>query len=272
MRYQLGDPPFVGWDETPFFADSLDDLETAVTKGVHTVAVNSNHAATRTKYTVLLGMSTRKDIAPPPAVVVFTATGKQQPLGSIIRKNLEKDGAPRGVPFLFTTTGNTQAEMMDNYHLYVDRTLPGVLRNTTLPQSKGWRVTTFDSAESHKKWMAQNVDALLAKKEFPLRIGGGITPDVQTCDRGKNKPFKSAAREDQEEHDLQQACRGVSVPTSTRLDILRRVEKANRAADDEIDAELIFKQAGATLKLDGTEELISLISQGGMGRVADCGV
>ena len=197
-------------------------------------------------------MSSRKEIAPPPPPVVFTATGKRQPLGSIIRKNLEKDGAPRRVPFLFTTTGNTQAEMMDNYHLYVERTLPGVLCNTTLPQSKGWRVTTFDSAESHKKWMAQNVDALLAKKEFPLRIGGGITPDVQTCDCGKNKPFKSAAREEQEEHDLQQARRGVSVPTSTRLDILRRVEKANRAADDEIDTKLIFKQAGATLKLDGT--------------------
>ena len=46
VRYQLGDPPFVGWDETPFFADSLDDLETAVTKGVYTVAINSNHGAT----------------------------------------------------------------------------------------------------------------------------------------------------------------------------------------------------------------------------------
>ena len=63
------------------------------------------------------------------------------------------------------------------------------------------RVTTFDSAESHKKWMAQNVDALLTKKEFPLRIIGGTTPDLQTCDRGKNKPFKLAAREDQEEQD-----------------------------------------------------------------------
>ena len=70
----------------------------------------------------------------------------------------------------------------------------------------------------------------------------------------KTKSFKAAAREDQGEHDLQQAYRGVSVRTSTRLDILRTVEKANRAADDEIDAELIFKQAGATLKLDETED------------------
>ena len=142
--------------------------------------------------------------------------------------------------------------MMDSYHAYVERTLSPVIRSTGLPQSKGWRITTFDSAESHKKWMAQNVDALLAKKKFLVRIGGSITPDVQTCDRGKNKLFKAIAREDQGEHDLQQAIRGVYVPKSTRLDILRRVEKANRAADEQIDAELIFKQGGATLKLDGS--------------------
>ena len=35
---------------------------------------------------------------------------------------LEKDGALREVFFLFTTKGNAQAEMMDDYHLYVERT------------------------------------------------------------------------------------------------------------------------------------------------------
>ena len=199
-------------------------------------------------------MSSRKEIAPPPPVVVFAATCQRQPLGSIIQNNFQKDSAPCGFLFLFTTMGNTQAEMMHSDHAYVERTLTGVICSNSALESKGWRITTFDSAESDKKWIAQNVDALLSKKEFPVRIGSGITPDVQSCACGKNMPSKARAREEQEDHDLQKAIRAVSAPKSIRLDILRRLDKANRAADEQIDAELIFKQGGTTRKLNGFED------------------
>ena len=87
-----------------------------------------------------------------------------------------------------------------------------------------------------------------------LRIPGSLTSDVQTCDTVKKKPFKSHARAEQEEHDIAQARRGISIPRSSRLDILRRVELSNRKADQEINGPLAFKQTGATLALDGSED------------------
>ena len=256
VRYHLGDPPFVAWDETPFFADCLEGVGTATTKGDEVVAINKKHDDTRTKYTILLGMTSRNDLPAPKAAIVFTATGKTLPLGRTIRKNLEKETPPppKRVPFMFTSTGNTQGDMLNEYHQYIEQTIPFITRTTSLSKSKGWFVTTFDSAESHKQWLVQNKDDLLRRKVFPLRVPGGITGDVQTCDRGKNQVFKRYAREDQEEHDLQQARAGVVVPKSTRLDILRRTDMANRAADEEIDAAKIFRQSGATLCLDGSED------------------
>ena len=127
-----------------------------------------------------------------------------------------------------------------------------LLAGTILKSSNGWRVTVFDSAESHKTWMAQNYGARFKKKMFPLMIPGGMTGDLQGPDRGKSQPFKAEGRADQEEHDFAQA--GTSVLASSRLDMLIRVKKANRKADAEIDAPLVFKQSGTTLALDGTED------------------
>ena len=50
--------------------------------------------------------------------------------------------------------------------------------------------------------MDQNHVALLKKNIFPFMILGGMTPDLQGPDQGKNRPFKVEGQADQEEHDL----------------------------------------------------------------------
>ena len=255
INHHLDCPPYIAWDETPFFADELDGDVTACQRGAEVVAVNVNHGDSRTKYTVILAMSSRADVPVPLPAVVFSSSAKKEQLGKRIRKKLEEDGAPKGVPFFFTESGNTQAAMLNDFHQKIIETSILVLHvSNTLKSSNGWRVSIFDSADSHKCWMAQNAVQMLKRRWFPFCIPGGLTPDVQAPDRAKNKPFKSSARADQEEQHLQQAMAGVSVPTSSRLDILRRVEVANKQADDEIDSPLVFKQSGSTLNLDGSED------------------
>ena len=77
------------------------------------VAVNNNPADSRNKYTVLLAMTSRAAVPIPVPVVVFSSSAKKETPGKRIRAHLEAQGAPKGVPLLFTESGNTQAQMLN---------------------------------------------------------------------------------------------------------------------------------------------------------------
>lgn len=48
-------------------------------------------------------------------------------------------------------------------------------------------MSIFDSYEGHKSWLRDHYNSLLSKRVFPLVIPGGLTGDVQACDRALNK-------------------------------------------------------------------------------------
>ena len=138
---------------------------------------------------------------------------------------------------------------------------PGPIpRAAVLGKARGWRVSLYDSYESHKVFAATEEQRLLAAHILPMRIPGGITGEVQPVDVGYNQPFKQILADMQQDWEKTAlAERGHVRPT--RVEILERVLAAHKklladkfSSDATRNGALVFKWCGITNKLDGSED------------------
>ena len=248
-----GTVPFTNYEETPVWHDMLEGEEVAVEKGSAMVAVNVAHAESRERSTAILTMTSDEQLPAPGPIVAFKCANTGARIAKSIREETKGSRAEKA-PFFFSKSGSANAELMESLHEHRAR-LPGPMgRAIYAKPSRQWVVQLYDSYEGRKKFARNCLLRILAAKTLPVRIPGGLTPDIQPVDVALAKPFKDRCRELQQESEHNQIIAGASIAKTTRPELIRRIQAAASESQQAVNAAKVFKGIGAANALDGSED------------------
>ena len=283
---------FVGLDQKPLWFNSSHDSKTLAVKGSRRVAVKENTAASRERFTVLTNcLSWKPTVATwPPAAVAGdpAAGGGPEPLAGagvdgpasagaqaagaagvgVARAAPGHGGAVPSMAVLFRAgssgTGTTMRKRLSCPENTLLQFAPkGSYRLANMLDFLRWAFRPApqpsDSLVVVLDWYAVHLDGeidnlLHDMGHAVLRIGGGITGDVQVGDTHRHGPYTKLYRElEQEDAHRQQRIRPGRMPETSRQTVLTRAARA-WASLDHSKGEKEWKEDGFLNALDGTED------------------
>jgi len=173
----------------------------------------------------------------PPVAVLFRAAGGT---GSTMRKRLR---TPDSTLLQFAPKGSYRLENLLEFFKWCFGPAPSPRESIVVVLD--WYAVHLDSAVD---------DALHAMGHAVLRIGGGVTPDIQVGDTHRHGPYTKAYRDrEQEDARRQQLLRPGRMPESSRQTVLDRAVAAWRDLDHS-GGRREWVEDGFLGALDGSED------------------
>jgi hypothetical protein len=204
-------------------------------EGESYVAVVQNFAASRSRYTLFCGMTSRPGVAQAALPeVVFKGKGVRKP-----------PRTPAGITVQWTDKGSYRTENVVHFIQH------NLRHGEPITAKTPWRMLLLDKFSGH---LAPEVRAAaLAKKYVLLIVPGGLTPDVQVADTHLNKPLKAKYKEYEDAWVMMKRSEKVPLPTPGKEEQLRWALGAYQVLNF-MDIAKGFKQNGLLLALDGAED------------------
>jgi hypothetical protein len=261
-----GNLRFVGLDQKPLWFNSAHGQKTLALKGAERVAVKENTAASRERFTVLtnclswtptraardelrLGLArvdsvvarvdslrALDDLAPPIGILFRAAGGANSRLRGRLR-------APDGTLVQFAAKGSYRLQNMIEFFRWCFG--PAAAPRQSLVFVLDWYAVHLEAAIDEE---------LHAMGHAVLRLGGGITPDVQVGDTHRHGPFTKAYRAREiEDARRSQLARPGRMPEASRQTIIDRTAAAWRDLDHS-QGRREHVQDGFLNALDGSED------------------
>jgi len=228
---------FVGFDQKPFYFNSSVAAKTLAIRGCRKAAVKENVAASRERYTLMTNVQSWNPEAPPPCAIMFRVVSST---GARIRARLN---VPHPWLLQFAQKGSYRTE---HVLAFLDWWAAPVTRVAdTIVMVLDWFAPHLD----------ERVDHLLHDaKHAVLRIGGGLTPDVQVGDTHRHGPLTRVYR-DLEAEDAQRelSLRPSHLPSSSRQTVMERAFQAWTTVSH-LESAREWRENAITQALGGSED------------------
>jgi len=228
---------FAGFDQKPLYFNSSVAAKTLALRGCRKVALKENVAASRERFTVMTQVHSWTPAEPPPCAIMFRI---QSVTGGRIRARLK---VPGDWLLQFGPKGSYRTE-------HVLRFLDWWCKPVGRPADT--IVVVLDWFKPH---LDERVDEMLHDNGHSvLRIGGGITPDVQVGDTHRHGPYSRVYRDlEAEDAQIQLQLRPSQLPNCSRQTVMDRAYEAWRDVPH-TDSEQEWVQNGITNALDGSQD------------------
>ena len=228
---------FVGFDQKPLYFNSSVAAKTLALRGCRKVALKENVAASRERFTVMTQVHSWTPTEPPPCAVMFRV---QSVVGGRIRARLK---VPGDWLLQFGPKGSYRTE-------HVLRFLDWWCEPVGRPADT--IVVVLDWFKPH---LDERVDELVHESGHTvLRIGGGITPDVQVGDTHRHGPYTRVYRDlEAEDAQAQLQLRPSHLPNCSRQTVMDRAYEAWTEVRH-TDSEKEWVQNAITNALDGSQD------------------